>query len=41
MEISAQILPKLSGVNYFFLPATIIIPGSPLASKGISLSEAG
>ena len=31
----------LSGVNYFFLPTTIIIPDSPLASKTSPLSEAG
>ena len=32
---------QVSGVNYFFLPTTIIIPDSPLAREGISLPEAG
>ena len=36
-----QIDLLLSGVNYFFLPTTIIIPDSPLAREGISLPEAG
>jgi len=31
----------VSGVNYFFLPTTIIIPDSLLAREGISLPEAG
>jgi hypothetical protein len=34
-------LAAVSGVNYFSLPTTIIIPDSPLASKGISSSNAG
>jgi len=41
VKAASVTIEALSGVNYFFLPTTIIIPDSPLASKASCLSEAG